>query len=173
MPEYVCSVCSNNFLLYRRQRKGFLEGSELFCSLNCVSEYIQSLPLHSGYALSSVRSVNVSTELCIYDQITDCWYRSWFEIYFARFLLSEKVPFEYETVTFTKDTFGGISHYTPDFWLPAQKLFVEVKGMWLMSAKRKVNEVRKVAHLIVIPYYLYPEFRRKYGLANETKACVR
>ena len=53
-------------------------------------------------------------------------FRSNFELGVARSLANKKVPYEYESVKLTY--VPKPRTYTPDFYLPEQKMFIEVKG---------------------------------------------
>lgn len=69
----------------------------------------------------------------------DIWFRSSWEMKFARYLDNLKIEWNYESKTF--DTSFG--HYTPDFWIPNWNSFVEVKGWFRDDAKEKFEEVSK------------------------------
>ena len=53
-------------------------------------------------------------------------YRSKFEIKVAADLGKRKIAFEYEKVSF--DYVPKIRNYTPDFYLPESKIYIETKG---------------------------------------------
>ena len=53
-------------------------------------------------------------------------YRSKFEVKVAADLGKRKVDFQYEKVKF--DYIPKIRNYTPDFYLPESKIYIETKG---------------------------------------------
>ena len=53
-------------------------------------------------------------------------FRSSWEVAFAKWLDSIKEPWQYEPVRFI---LKGVGSYTPDFYLPKQLMYVEVKGI--------------------------------------------
>jgi hypothetical protein len=63
--------------------------------------------------------------------------RSSWEADFARILRLKNINYVYEPITFTlKLDDGGVLHYTPDFFVPAQNTFYEVKG-WMHELDEK------------------------------------
>ncbi len=77
------------------------------------------------------------------------------ELRFARILDFYEVPWEYEPVEFTLawDEEGRRSAgFRPDFWLPDQKLFVELTTLSQRLVTKKNGKVRRLAAL-------YPDVR--------------
>ena len=66
-------------------------------------------------------------------------YRSKFEIKVAADLGKRKVAFEYEKVIF--DYVHNIINYTPDFYLPESKIYIETKG--------RLTTNDRVKHLLI------------------------
>ncbi len=66
-------------------------------------------------------------------------YRSKFEIKVAADLGKRKVAFEYEKVSF--DYVPKIRNYTPDFYLPESKIYIETKG--------RLTTNDRVKHLLI------------------------
>ena len=66
-------------------------------------------------------------------------YRSKFEIKVAADLGKRKVAFEYEIVSF--DYVPKIRNYTPDFYLPESKIYIETKG--------RLTTNDRVKHLLI------------------------
>lgn len=63
--------------------------------------------------------------------IGDTYFRSAYEANYARFLNWQKTKWEYEVKTFWFEKIKrGTRSYTPDFWLPEEGVFHEVKG-WM------------------------------------------
>tara|TARA_R100000234_G_C4949472_1_gene156679 strand:+ start:197 stop:571 length:375 start_codon:yes stop_codon:yes gene_type:complete len=66
-------------------------------------------------------------------------YRSKFEIKVAADLGKRKIAFEYEKVSF--DYVPKIRNYTPDFYLPESKIYIETKG--------RLTTNDRVKHLLI------------------------
>lgn len=66
-------------------------------------------------------------------------FRSSYELVFAKYLDSIHELWMYEMETFDL----GNTTYTPDFFLPRQEKFVEIKGYMLPKAQEKINQFRK------------------------------
>ncbi len=66
----------------------------------------------------------------------DTYFRSGWEIKYAKWLDSKNIKWKYEQETFRlKDT-----TYTPDFYLPEQNIYVEIKGFMHAEAYFKIKE---------------------------------
>jgi predicted amidophosphoribosyltransferase len=68
------------------------------------------------------------------------WFRSSYEVNFAKFLDLSNIEWEYENKTFNL----GNTTYTPDFYLPEFDCWIEIKGWWRDKAKQKVKKFRKI-----------------------------
>jgi hypothetical protein len=78
------------------------------------------------------------------------WMRSSWEIEFAQNLDSNNINYDYEPKRFKLS--NGTS-YTPDFYIPSVNLWIEIKGFWTESAKKKFSlfvEEYKNEKIIVI-----------------------
>ena len=77
--------------------------------------------------------------------------RSGFEVLYAHFLEQQKISYVYEPKTFTIPKLGN---YTPDFYLPAQNKYIEIKGH-IFSCKQlqKINTLRQQGINIEILYW--------------------
>ena len=61
------------------------------------------------------------------------WFRSSWEISFAKFLDAAEILWLYEPKRFhLKDG----KHYSPDFYLPTTETYIEIKGIWWPHAVR-------------------------------------
>lgn len=147
--------CGEGFELYYKHKKQLLHGFDLFCSGACLLYYLRKR--------SFVRPINISANGLIYPSemgepfdyycpITKRAYRSKSEAIFAIWCDIHLVVWEYEQYTIR---FTATRSYTPDFWLPEYSLFVEVKGAWAGSAKKKLRDtVNRGYTAILIPDYL-------------------
>ncbi len=87
---------------------------------------------------------------------------------FARVLDFYDVPWEYEPVEFSLrwDANGRtVAGFRPDFWLPEQRLFVEVTTLNQRLVTKKNRKVRRMGEL-------YPEVRIKILYQRDTLALL-
>lgn len=87
-------------------------------------------------------------------------YRSRLEARWAVFFTELSIPFEYEKETFD---LPGVGYYLPDFWLPEQECWVEIKGAFSQNdgkASRLAKHGEFPVYLFVgdIPYVTRTEF---------------
>jgi len=68
------------------------------------------------------------------------WMRSSYELVYAKYLDSKNIKWKYESKTFDL----GNMTYTPDFYLPKQDKYIEIKGYWRNDAKIKFNLFKKL-----------------------------
>jgi len=68
------------------------------------------------------------------------WMRSSWEIKFAYFLDLSGYKWKYESKTFDL----GDCTYTPDFYIPEWKLYIEVKGYFSDKAKNKIKKFKRM-----------------------------
>lgn len=66
--------------------------------------------------------------------------RSNWEILYAKYLDSKRIEYQYEPKTFD---LGNIT-YTPDFYLPKTKQYIEIKGYFPDKIKRKIKLFRQI-----------------------------
>lgn len=67
------------------------------------------------------------------------WLRSSYELAYAKYLDSINEPWFYELETFDL----GNSTYTPDFFLPQQEKFIEIKGWMTSISQIKIDKFRE------------------------------
>jgi hypothetical protein len=77
--------------------------------------------------------------------------RSSWEVAYAKYLDKLCVKWEYETKTFHL----GETTYTPDFYLPKSKTYIEIKGYLSTESKKKINKFRK--NFKNIKFFMYRE----------------
>ena len=73
------------------------------------------------------------------------YFRSSWEVKFAKYLDFKNIIYKYEPKAFPT-LYGS---YTPDFWIPSWKSFVEVKGYFRDDAKQKFKEFSKNYKIIL------------------------
>jgi hypothetical protein len=89
---------------------------------------------------------------CYYKNI---WLRSSYEIAYAKYLDKNKIKWQYESKTFDL----GNCTYTPDFYLPKTKEYIEIKGWWRKEAKKKFKKFKKVYPKIKIKVLMFKELK--------------
>lgn len=153
--------CGSGFDLPFKQRKQLLQGFDSFCSGDCLYKYI----LDTGLTIEPDILKNGFIYPSIMNEPSDYWcretqrfYRSRSEATFARWCEANQIRYAYEPYTIR---FTTRRSYTPDFWLPEYYQFVEVKGVWSGSAKKKMRlAVDKGFKLLLVPDYLIRKLNR-------------
>lgn len=154
---YKC-YCGKGFKLSQKEAKLILFDQELFCSPSCFKKFLNEYEPQTKKVPVSSSKNNVSQAMECWDKVTKQGYRSNFEIYVARFFHYEGIKADYEK--FSVQTYKG--PYTPDFYLPNLKLFIEVKGLWRHGSKQKFKEARNYIDLLLLPAYLQKHFQKEY-----------
>ena len=88
-------------------------------------------------------------------------YRSKFEVRVAADLGKRKVDFQYEKVSF--DYVPKIRKYTPDFYLPESKIYIETKG--------RLTTNDRVKHLLIKDQY--PDLDIRFVFVNANNKISR
>ena len=101
--------------------------------------------------------------------LNDTYFRSSWEANIARYYNYLGIKWEYEpkTFIFTNITNGSVS-YTPDFYLPEEDRWIEVKGWMDSKSKTKLKRFKKqypkeYSKLTLIQEKEYNEIKRKLG----------
>ena len=88
-------------------------------------------------------------------------YRSKFEVRVAADLGKRKIDFQYEKVSF--DYVPKIRNYTPDFYLPESKIYIETKG--------RLTTNDRVKHLLIKEQY--PDLDIRFVFVNANNKISR
>ena len=88
-------------------------------------------------------------------------YRSKFELKVAADLGKRKVDFQYEKISF--DYVPKIRNYTPDFYLPESKIYIETKG--------RLTTNDRVKHLLIKEQY--PDLDIRFVFVNANNKISR
>ena len=88
-------------------------------------------------------------------------YRSKFEVRVAADLGKRKIDFQYEKVSF--DYVPKIRNYTPDFYLPESKIYIETKGILTTNDR--------VKHLLIKDQY--PDLDIRFVFVNANNKISR
>ena len=75
------------------------------------------------------------------------WMRSSWEIAYAKYCIINHIKYRYEpkafAITYKYEGKKKEGTYRPDFYLPEQKLYIEIKGYWRADAKVKFNAFKR------------------------------
>ena len=88
-------------------------------------------------------------------------YTSKFEVKVAAYLGKRKIDFQYEKVSF--DYVPKIRNYTPDFYLPESKIYIETKG--------RLTTNDRVKHLLIKDQY--PDLDIRFVFVNANNKISR
>ena len=153
------SCYCGEFELHYKKKKQLLRDFTAYCSGDCLLLYLKHYEERANYS----RPYDIALEKLIYPsqmmvyyfdyycKITKRSYRSKSEATFAIWCEVNQIIWEYEPYTIR---FNATQSYTPDFWLPESMHFVEVKGVWAGSAKKKMRRAAEHFSLILVPDYL-------------------
>jgi len=86
------------------------------CSANCLKSYLEK---------SKHDPESIEQDVVKADRVAP-WFRSQYEVSFARFLSNSGIKYQYEPFFLSDKERGKI--YLPDFYLPDHGIFFEVKG---------------------------------------------
>lgn len=155
MPEYTCE-CGKWFEVPYLKRKQVLRGLEVFCSPKCLPDYLLQFKREKAAdprCLPCVSDCVLSEPFEYWDKWTRQFYRSKSEAIAANFFLAHNIEIVYECFMIHIDK--SSKTYNPDFFLPYYNTFIEVKGLWLGSSKKKVTCVNGMGiRVVVVPDYL-------------------
>jgi hypothetical protein len=146
--------CGKEFKLNKKDTMNLLGGFELFCSEKCVLNYINHVKVKAPAIPRNPPKVSLDFEQ--YDTVTKAFYRSLYEVWFARCLKKNKIPFAYEPHSFYLDG----KYYTPDFYIPDKELYIELKGLWRNVSKTKIKKVSEFVSIILLPSYFQSKLRK-------------
>jgi hypothetical protein len=147
----------------------FYSGLPFFCSASCISHIIDAYPLGKFSLPKKVLKGNkkvVEEEASFPVMGNELYVRSRFEAVFAEwFFKTRREILQYEPCTFILHHKKGIAHYTPDFWIPERGLFIEVKGMWKLGSRSKMNLMLKTYPNLPILWIPWAA-RRTFGVST-------
>ena len=101
--------------------------------------------------------------------LDNIFFRSSWEANYARYLNAVDVKWEYEKHSFEFPIKRGTRFYTPDFYLPDEHTWIEIKGRMEGTSKTKLSrfkkyypdEFRKLQVMILDPYAMKNKAQRK------------
>lgn len=121
----ICLVCQKNFFTPRWQ-------NHIYCSVRCSIHDIGSRRT-SPKAARAKSGIRTNIDPTIY------FYSRW-EANFARILNLLHIPWQFQAKTFDLK----FQKYTPDFYLPAQNMYVEIKNFLAPYSKKRDKIFREL-----------------------------
>lgn len=160
MPVKRCGQCGEMHELPKDVYRYIHPREEYVCSRNCVLDWVRDHEApknfdwrwkypYPGFVTDGIHA--------LYSQTLRRWFGSKYEIQVALWLAGHDVEWIYEDIGFPM----GRQRYTPDFFLPAHDVFLEVKGAWVTGKKKKMDQFRidyPSVDLLVVPWLLVAEF---------------
>jgi len=143
--------CGNDIVVARRDYNYLLSETEQYCSIDCFFNSLTSTQ-KSPVGNAILKRSDIATPYDSWSSLLRRFYRSLFEVKFAEILYLRGITFLYEPFTLE---LTNNKKYTPDFYLPDYRLFVELKGVWTGSGKKKLRmAMYDGVNIRLIPYYL-------------------
>jgi DNA-directed RNA polymerase subunit RPC12/RpoP len=97
------------------------------------------------------------------------WMKSSWEVIMALWLDTLNIVWDYEKYTFDL----GQTTYTPDFYLPVNKEFMEIKGWWRDKSKEKFDLFKKLYPTVDIKLVVKKDIDKiKMSLSPESKSIL-
>lgn len=158
MPHFRCRICGKFVQVFSKEWYYVHYSAVLPCSKKCMVDWVYK---QKGLDPNRIDGASVSVmgpASKIYDARTNTFYRSRYERCVAEALIGHGIDFRYEAWTFVV----GKGIYTPDFYLPLYRCFLEVKGRWTLSQKTKHTKFLKIygatVPIMVIPWFIREDF---------------
>ena len=146
--------CEKGFDLSLKESRLIFQDFDLFCSPQCFLKYVLEIKKQN---LPDIYPAFVTDPFECWDDVTQHFYRSKYEVYVARFFKKYNILSYYEHHSIKIEG----HFYTPDFWLPEQCLYIECKGRWGMSSKTKTKKAARQITLALLPSYLQKQFEKE------------
>ena len=153
--------CGADIKLGKREEMNAILDFDLFCSAECLVEYIKTAT--KAKTLITKHPSKVNYDFQHYDFTTKRLYRSFFEVWLARCFYKNNITFEYEPHSF----FVGGRYYTPDFYIPEKEIYIECKGLWNNGGRKKVKDLNEKTHLLLLPSY-FQKYLRSYSKKEDS-----
>ena len=176
-----CSFCGREFFIGKKDRTLINVPNSVLCSAKCLLLYLMKrewevrelhvlVPLRENKAQFKLSS-HVSEEMDAFSSALFQCFRSRLEVHTAEFLTAHSVAWWYEKVSIQL----GNRWYTPDFYIPSARAFLEVKGFWGFGSKKKFRQaVREVPEeIILVPSYMEVGLGKRYEVHEEDGSCRR
>ena len=157
MPNKACPVCRRQQQISSQDWPLVSRLDFVVCSRKCAWDFIRE----GGWGeplLNAIQPPHDEPDAS-YSDLLGMFFRSEYERHVAEAFSESGIVFEYEKYAFPVKHEGVF--WTPDFYLPEHRMFVEVKGAWGASAKSKVISFTKMypdVVLLMLPWTLAREF---------------
>jgi hypothetical protein len=146
-----CKTCSSEFKVPRCRQEA------KFCSQSCSATYNIK---HNKIGKKTSKSFRR-------EDLENTYFRSSWEANFARYLNLKGIAWEYEKYRFK---LSNNKTYIPDFFLPQENKFIEVKGYWRSQALKKFKMFEEEYPNISIEVFGKEEYKQ---LEEEFKDKIR
>lgn len=170
--EVKCDLCSGSLEVPYSEKRSLPPVGPFVCSKSCVFEWLRRLAVQlSGPVCKQKVALEIALLCCgvampsepsgtVWSNVCNMFFRSRFERVFAEFLFYSGITFDYEPFVVA---IGGVNKppfFIPDFYIPAAKAFIEVKGGWKIGDKKKIKDWNKKVglSLLVVHWLLRDQF---------------
>lgn len=154
MRQKICTTCSNFTQLSFKDRKYLDFNDDFVCSPDCMLRWIRKYTNRN----SLQNTVGVQK---LSGQVFSP--RSNYEKSISVFLDENNIKWDYERYGFIIKDGSKKYTYTPDFYLPENNCFLEVKGCWGVGQKNKMKLFKKQysnIKLLVVSWILHSKFEK-------------
>ena len=152
--------CGKGYELYYKLKKELLVGFDAFCGEECLFGLLETEGF-SGRGIVTRPEIEPSVmepPIEFWCRETGHYFRSRLEATFAKWCDFNSIRWDYEKYTIR---LANTQSYTPDFWLPEYSHFVEVKGVWSGSAKKKLRRSKHLGFpIVLVPTHLVYKLTR-------------
>ena len=147
--------CGKDLGIAGGQNNYMLSGIEHYCSAFCFLDALKFTET-SPLGRATIRRSRLPRPFESWSFLTHSHYRSMWEVLFAEVMSFKDIKCVYEPYTLTL-TNG--QEYTPDFYLSDYNLFIETKGVWSGSGKKKLKQaISDGVRIDLLPYHLERSF---------------
>lgn len=158
MPRRLCQFCNKLQMVPADEFKYLDHDGDYVCSRECIMEWLRRNRQEKVWFDRTQFEIHPSLDPISHQhKFDDGDFRSKYEYHVANWLVENSIAFKFEPFTIEFDT----KSYLPDFFLSDYGVFLEVKGKWGVSQKKKLAHFRKVLpdlKVLVIPWTLRGEF---------------
>ncbi len=159
MPVKICPVCEKTREYSGSEWKLISRLPSVVCSRKCAWDFIEKFACLTGATLPDFLRPDLPAPTESWSRLLGRFFRSEYERHVAEAFSESGIQFQYEWMAFPVK---NQAWWTPDFYLPAHHIVVEVKGPWGVSAKSKVLSFFQIygdtLPLLILPWTLAPEF---------------
>lgn len=166
-----CSYCGDTFTKLKceydkHNNKGL---DRHFCSKKCAGKsFIGEERNNTTKSLLKWRKTSSAKTIKYragwYRNDLDCYFRSSWEANYARIMNYLGISWQYEPETFPMCIDGQETSYLPDFFIPEENKYVEVKGYWRNDlSKKKYENFSKCHNIELVDPPIYNDLKKRYS----------